>query len=99
MATDVASIFIEPGAPIIIYIPCKKNSQYDAWLAQNAQNENLKKNGFDPDIAVTQYTTTVNFNYTPEEFDVLSGLAESIFIQSKDTIKQAIKEAIIKKAP
>jgi hypothetical protein len=94
MPKDVSSLFIEKGAPIVVYMKGKRNAVYDAWLAQHGQNQTVKKAGFDPDARSAGFTTTSNFNYTPEQYDLLTGLTESIFIQSKETIKKAIRAAL-----
>ena len=82
MQKETASLFMEEGTgnPIVVYMKGKKNAHYGT---------------FDPDASLSgSFTGTTNFNYTLEQFDLLSGLTESIFIQSKELIKQAIKAAM-----
>lgn len=79
MADKPYSVFIEEGKPIVIYMQCKKNAQYG---------------DFDPDSSVAKYTNTLNFNYTPEQFDQLTGLTELIFVQAKEGIRIAIQQAL-----
>lgn len=96
-ARETSSLFIEDGAPIVVYMKAKRNKTYDSWLAAHNDDPALVKSGFDPDASVTRWTATSNFSYTPEQFDLLSGLTESIFVQSKEMIKEAIKKAIERK--
>ena len=93
MHKDVASVFIEKNAPTVVYIKAKQNQLYDEHLA--AQDSRYKR-GFDPDISKARFTNTLNFSYTPEQFEVLSGLTKSILIQSKDAIKKAIHRSVSK---
>lgn len=85
---EVASLFVEE-----CYIQAKKNDLYDGYLAGT---DGDYQKGFDPDSSVSSFTSTFNFSYTPEQFDVLSGLTKSLFIQSKDTIRDAIQQAIVR---
>jgi hypothetical protein len=94
MHTDVCSVFIEEGAPIVVYIKTKRNKVYDGVLKVTHKDPRVRESGFDPDETVTSFTTTSNFQYTPGQFDLLSGLAKSIFIQCKPMIKEALKQAI-----
>lgn len=73
----------DPNVPIVIYMKCKKNEAYDP--------------SFDPDASAAGFTGTLNFNYTPEQFNKLSGLTEAIFAQSKVLIKEAIKQVLKRK--
>lgn len=75
------SLISEQGKPIIIYMRAKQNDGYDK--------------SFNPDIA--DFTDTENFNYTPQNFDTLSGLTEHIFIEGKPAMRAALKEAIRRK--
>jgi len=88
-ASQVASLFIEKGAPTVVYIQAKNNSAYNEQLALNkgpfARGFNMKS---------SRFLATGNFSYTPDQYEVLKGLTKSIFIQSKDTIKQAIAHAV-----
>lgn len=94
MHNDVCSVFIEEGAPIVIYIKAKRNTAYDASLKANSKDPKLRAAGFDPDETVAGFTTTSNFHYTPAQYDLLAGLTRSIFIQCKPAIKSAIRTAI-----
>ena len=47
---------------------------------------------------VEPFTKTINFNYSPEQVDMLSNLTKSYFIQSIDAIKNAIVSHIRAKA-
>ena len=91
MPKEVVSLFIEDKAPIVVYMKAKKNKLYNGYLAGK---KGSFKQGFDPDASVAHFTSTTNFSYTPEEYEVLSGLTKSIFIQSKETIKTALRKAI-----
>ncbi len=98
MHQEVVSLFVEDRAPLVVYMKAKKNKLYNGYLAGK---KGSFKNGFDPDASVAQFTYTTNFSYTPEEYDVLKGLTKSIFVQSKDAIKSALRKAIerTQKAP
>ncbi len=93
MQNDVCSVFIEDGAPIVIYIKTKRNKKYDEEL-KGHKDAKMRVAGFDPDETVAKFTTTSNFHYTPEQYDLLSGLTKSIFRQCKPAIKGAIKSAV-----
>jgi hypothetical protein len=88
---ETATLIAEDNAPLVVYMKAKKNAAYNAQLAQKGLKD------FDPDASIARFTLTTNFNYTPEQYDLLAGLTESIFIQSKDTIKQAIHEVLERK--
>jgi hypothetical protein len=73
----------DPKVPLVIYMNCKKNDLYDP--------------SFDPDASVAGFTNTMNFDYTLDQFNKLTGLTESIFIQAKGLIQVAIQEVLKRK--
>jgi len=64
--------------PIIIYLPLRSNPGY--------------QNGWDPLTA--NFTSIFNFEYTPDEIGLLSGLTNYNMVASKTLILQTIKEFI-----
>jgi hypothetical protein len=66
------------GVPTIIYFPLVPNPTYH--------------NGWDPIQA--SFTQTLNFQYSPEQIDLLSGLMYAAYQQNESTIWSVIKEYI-----
>ncbi len=98
---DVSSLIVDERAPLVVYMKPKRNQAFDAKL-QTHDDLYLREHGYDPDVDVpfrgeSNFTDTLNFGYNVEQFDLLSGLTEEIMIQSKDTIREALKEAIRRK--
>jgi phospholipase A2 len=87
MPRDVYSFFEEDGAPLVLYMKAKTNDKYNAKIREK----------FNPDVNAAGFTATTNFNYTPQQFDLLSGLTQSIFIQSKDKIRIGIQKTLARK--
>ncbi len=82
--------------PMVLYMTIKRNAIYDEKIKENLHE------GFDPDSSAPfkggkHFTPTVNFSYTEEQYDLLTGLSEEIFMQSKEQIKDALKKAIKRK--
>jgi hypothetical protein len=88
---NVSTLFVEDRAPLVVYMKGQKNKEY--------AEKNPFIPGFDPDQSVSKWTESSNFNYTPVQFDALSGLAEHIMSDQKtvDNIKEALRIAIARK--
>lgn len=71
----------DPKTPTIIYIPLKKNVAYHP--------------DFDP--AKSDFCKTTNFEYTREEFELLSGLAAFNFKSSRSEILEVLKKIVREK--
>ena len=98
---NITSLIMDKDTPVVVYMRPKRNKGFDAHL-RTRNDRYFMEHGFDPDVEVPfrgspNFTRTMNFSYNPEQFDLLSGLTEEIMIQSKDTIRQALKEAIKRK--
>lgn len=71
------------NVPVVIYFPFIKNEKYNA--------------DFDAKTCFSTFCNTFNFIYKPEEIDLITGLMAFNVIQSKEIIKQAIKDVIVNK--
>lgn len=83
---NIVSIFKDedPKTPMVIYFPRIANRDYK---------------DFDPDYCTeNSYCSTLNFKYTKEQFNELSGLAEFTVKQHTELIKNILKEIVVKKS-
>ncbi len=80
---ETSSIFIEEGRTIVIYMKGKTHPTYRGGT-------------FNPDASQARFTDTKNFNYSADQFGLLSGLTQYIFEDSQTVgnIKHAITEAL-----
>lgn len=79
------SVFVDENdneTPIIVYLPGIKNKRYSPT--------------FDPETSA--FTATQNFQYSPDQVKILSGLTNFNLIESKDIIIDAINKAIQRKS-
>ena len=83
---EVSSLFVEDDRMLVVYMKGKTHPTY-------------KDGSFNPDASKAKFTRTLNFNYTPDEFSLLSGLTEHIFKDPETThnIKTAIDITIRRK--
>jgi hypothetical protein len=83
---NIVSIFKDedPKTPVVIYFPRIANKEY---------------RDFDPDYCTEHsYCSTLNFKYSEEQFNELSGLAEFTIKQHTELIKNILKEIVVKKS-
>lgn len=83
LSTKICNVFFDesnPEVPAIIYMPLIANPEY--------------RFNIDPKDCIKNFCSTYNFEYTPEQFKLLSGLAEFNMTSSKDDIVRAINDVI-----
>ncbi len=78
---EVATLIAGDEGPVVVYMKGKKHPGYGA---------------FDPDATEAGFTGTTNFNYSPQQYDALTGLTEHIMKDEETVslIRAAIKKAV-----